>query len=79
MGLESTAMVCVAALHFAGKTDPYVGFDEGSPDGLDPLQIVRQMAQRGITLVELPPLVTSFMLTTNSSSSRANLLSVAIQ
>ncbi|KAF8580113.1 elongation factor-2 kinase [Ramaria rubella] len=26
------------------------GFDDGSPDGLDPLQIVRQMAQRGITL-----------------------------
>ncbi|KAF8527452.1 hypothetical protein BU17DRAFT_39336 [Hysterangium stoloniferum] len=26
------------------------GFDEGSPDGLDPLQIVRMMAQRGITL-----------------------------
>jgi len=26
------------------------GFDEGSPDGLDPLQIVRLMAQRGITL-----------------------------
>lgn len=27
------------------------GFDQGSPDGLDPLVIVRQMAQRGITLV----------------------------
>jgi hypothetical protein len=26
------------------------GFDEGSPDGHDPLQIARQMAQRGITL-----------------------------
>lgn len=26
------------------------GFDDGSPDGLDPLIIVRQMAQRGITL-----------------------------
>ncbi|KAF8827533.1 hypothetical protein HHX47_DHR4000374 [Lentinula edodes] len=26
------------------------GFDEGSPDGYDPLQIARQMASRGITL-----------------------------
>ncbi|KAG8920547.1 hypothetical protein FRC01_000709 [Tulasnella sp. 417] len=26
------------------------GFSDGSPDGRDPLQIVRQMAQRGITL-----------------------------
>ena len=28
-----------------------LGFDDGSPDGLDPLILVRQMAQRGITLV----------------------------
>ena len=27
------------------------GFDEGSPDGHDPLIIARQMAARGITLV----------------------------
>ena len=27
------------------------GFDEGSPDGYDPLQIAREMASRGITLV----------------------------
>jgi hypothetical protein len=27
------------------------GFDEGSPDGNDPLQIARTMASRGITLV----------------------------
>lgn len=26
------------------------GFDEGSPDGFDPLQLARQMASRGITL-----------------------------
>ncbi|KAF5372264.1 hypothetical protein D9757_009627 [Collybiopsis confluens] len=26
------------------------GFDDGSPDGFDPLQIVRQMASKGITL-----------------------------
>lgn len=30
-----------------------VGFDEGSPDGSDPLQIARQMASRGITLVRI--------------------------
>lgn len=30
---------------------PLLGFDEGSPDGHDPLQIARQMASRGITLV----------------------------
>lgn len=27
------------------------GFDEGSPDGHDPLQLAREMAGRGITLV----------------------------
>ena len=30
-----------------------IGFDEGSPDGNDPLQIARQMASRGITLVRM--------------------------
>jgi hypothetical protein len=29
------------------------GFDDGSPDGHDPLQIAREMASRGITLVSL--------------------------
>lgn len=31
---------------------PYIcsGFDEGSPDGYDPLQLARLMASRGITL-----------------------------
>lgn len=28
-----------------------LGFDDGSPDGHDPLQIAREMALRGITLV----------------------------
>lgn len=28
-----------------------LGFDEGSPDGNDPLQLARAMASRGITLV----------------------------
>ena len=31
-----------------------LGFDEGSPDGNDPLQIARAMANRGIVLVRLP-------------------------
>jgi hypothetical protein len=30
------------------------GFDDGSPDGNDPLEIARQMAARGITLVRNP-------------------------
>jgi hypothetical protein len=30
------------------------GFDEGSPDGNDPLQLARIMASRGITLVSIP-------------------------
>lgn len=29
----------------------YLGFDDGSPDGYDPLQLARQMASRGIPLV----------------------------
>ena len=28
----------------------FSGFDEGSPDGNDPLQLARTMASRGITL-----------------------------
>lgn len=31
----------------------FLGFDEGSPDGHDPILIARQMASRGITLVRL--------------------------
>ena len=30
---------------------PPLGFEDGSPDGYDPLQIAREMASRGITLV----------------------------
>lgn len=33
--------------------DLYLGFDDGSPDGYDPLQLAREMAARGITLVSL--------------------------
>jgi len=32
-------------------TERDIGFDDGSPDGFDPLQLVREMALRGITLV----------------------------
>lgn len=32
----------------------WIGFDDGSPDGFDPLQIVREMATKGITLVCAP-------------------------
>lgn len=51
MALASTVMVRLK------KSDPLrhlilcSGFDEGSPDGHDPLQIAREMAGRGITLV----------------------------
>ena len=31
------------------------GFEEGSPDGHDPLIVVRQMASKGITLVRKRP------------------------
>jgi hypothetical protein len=32
-----------------------VGFDDGSPDGHDPLHLARLMASRGITLVSHRP------------------------
>lgn len=32
------------------------GFDDGSPDGYDPLQLAREMAAQGITLVSLSTL-----------------------
>lgn len=35
----------------------FAGFDDGSPDGNDPLQLARQMASRGITLVRSSPSV----------------------
>jgi len=37
--------------HFFSCSNVAPGFDDGSPDGNDPLQIARQMASRGITLV----------------------------
>ena len=35
------------------------GFDDGSPDGNDPLVLARQMAARGITLVRALVLMVS--------------------
>jgi hypothetical protein len=66
MALGSTEMV---RAHFPPLTFPpnflrahslshfLLGFENGSPDGQDPLQVARTMASRGITLVsslELP-------------------------
>lgn len=55
MALESTAMVSDSLPpRFVSKTI-YLGFDEGSPDGNDPLQLARLMASRGITLASCFP------------------------
>ena len=52
MVLESTETVSEGPLFELGiGTHVLTGFDEGSPDGFDPLQLARQMAGRGITLV----------------------------
>ena len=39
------------ATQFCTQFASYLGFDSGSPDGNDPLQIAREMAKHGITLV----------------------------
>jgi hypothetical protein len=39
-------ILCLQLIHRCAP-----GFDEGSPDGHDPLQLARAMAGRGITLV----------------------------
>ena len=58
MALVNTGMVCfrvvavcppIYHLHRPSR----LGFDDGSPDGNDPLVLARQMATRGITLVLL--------------------------
>jgi hypothetical protein len=49
-------MVYVPALLFSPTVSDLVfliGFDDGSPDGHDPLQVARQMASKGITLVRI--------------------------
>ena len=52
MVLESTETVSEGPLFELGiGAHVLAGFDEGSPDGFDPLQLARQMAGRGITLV----------------------------
>jgi len=53
------------------------GFDEGSPDGLDPLQIVRQMAQRGITLffVACEPALSGYSYATDFYQAITNITS----
>ena len=60
MALENTGMVCVSCrccilpyLSLSSPIAPPSGFDDGSPDGNDPLVLARQMASRGITLVLL--------------------------
>lgn len=50
MALESMAMVRYTSSRHHSVSQSVSGFDEGSPDGHDPLQIARHMAQRGITL-----------------------------
>lgn len=43
----------VRSLYLSVLNKGLSGFDEGSPDGNDPLQLARLMASRGITLVRL--------------------------
>ena len=58
------------------------GFDDGSPDGNDPLVLARQMAARGITLVRVLVLVVSkyflflFLSFLRCSDITSNLLAV---
>ena len=54
------ASVNVAMVGFIPRQDDFQddinvgeGFEEGSPDGHDPLIIARQMASKGVTLVSL--------------------------
>ena len=50
---ENMEMVSISIfdIFFHSITWPFCsGFDEGSPDGNDPLQLARTMASRGITL-----------------------------
>ena len=73
MELENMAMVRDFLSVRLSPNFLLLGFDNGSPDGNDPLQLARQMASRGITLVGLlfskNPLFSSF----SSSSLLVNL------
>ncbi|KAI0731924.1 hypothetical protein C8Q72DRAFT_182408 [Fomitopsis betulina] len=53
------------------------GFDEGSPDGSDPLQIARQMASRGITLffVACEPALSGYAYATDFFQALVNITS----
>ncbi|KZT73931.1 hypothetical protein DAEQUDRAFT_761875 [Daedalea quercina L-15889] len=53
------------------------GFDEGSPDGNDPLQIARQMASRGITLffVACEPALSGYAYATDFFQALVNITS----
>ena len=46
-------MVCSFSSSQSSTQISRLGFEEGSPDGYDPLQIAREMASRGIVLVGL--------------------------
>ena len=45
--------ICRPIYHLHHPLSFHSGFDDGSPDGNDPLDLARQMAARGITLVLL--------------------------
>lgn len=62
MGLASTATVrALILLSNKASIRAILGFDDGSPDNNDPLQLARIMASRGITLV-CPTNLRSFRL-----------------
>lgn len=50
-GLGSMVMVRLQNYRRIRALALILGFDDGSPDGNDPLQITRAMASKGITLV----------------------------
>jgi hypothetical protein len=73
MALESMEMVRDFLSVWFSPNLLFLGFDDGSPDGNDPLQLARQMAARGITLVGPFRPKNSFFLIFSSSSLLANL------
>jgi len=63
----SKMVVLIADAPPHGIGDYGDGFEEGSPDGHDPLEIARQMAQRGITLffVACEPALSGYLYATD--------------
>lgn len=51
LGNMATVSDTVTGITHCPNTLGFTGFDEGSPDGNDPLQVARMLARRGITLV----------------------------